>query len=98
MKPSELRAILLKVQKTGKINTPADLRKALSSSPKAKKTWNDTTDIARRDWILWVISGRLEETRAKRIKKGIDMLSRGKKRVCCFEGLGWLLKQTKKAQ
>ncbi|MND03816.1 hypothetical protein D3C83_238160 [compost metagenome] len=48
--------------------------------------------MARRDWILWISSGKLPETRQIRIEKACSMLGAGKKRVCCFGGLGWLRK------
>src|SRR5437667_7848015 len=47
---------------------PADLRKALTAAPKARKLWSDITPNARRDWIHWIISPKQEETRARRIQ------------------------------
>ncbi|MHB8635755.1 MAG: YdeI/OmpD-associated family protein [Fimbriimonadaceae bacterium] len=67
---------------------PADLRKALSVAPAALAVWNDTTPIARRDWITWMAQGKRAETRLLRIEKMIDMLSKGKRRVCCFDRSG----------
>lgn len=71
---------------------PADLNKALSATPKALKTWESATPIARRDWILWLNTAKQAETRVRRIQKALDVLSKGKKRVCCFGGLNWLIK------
>jgi len=67
---------------------PDDLRKALSAAPAALAVWNDTTPIARRDWITWMTQGKRAETRLIRIEKMIDMLSNGKRRVCCFDRSG----------
>ena len=67
---------------------PDDLLKALSDSPAALAVWNDTTAIARRDWITWMTQGKRAETRLLRIEKMIDMLSKGKRRVCCFDRSG----------
>ena len=67
---------------------PDDLGKALSATPAALAVWNDTTPIARRDWITWMTQGRRAETRLIRIEKMIDMLSKGKRRVCCFDRSG----------
>lgn len=67
---------------------PADLADALSASPAAMAVWRDTTPIARRDWITWMGQGRKAETRTIRINKMIDMLSHGKRRVCCFDRSG----------
>lgn len=69
---------------------PADLRKALATVPRAQALWNVITPLARRDWIFWMISGKKEETRTIRIKKMLDMLASGKRRVCCFAGIQWL--------
>lgn len=73
---------------------PAELTKALAASPKASAIWNDITPIARRDWIFWIITGKKEETRAIRVKKGISKLSGGMRRVCCFAGINWLIKNS----
>ena len=67
---------------------PDDLREALAASPAALAVWNDTTAMARRDWITWMGQGRQAATRVIRIGKMIDMLSHGKRRVCCFDRSG----------
>ena len=69
-----------------------DLRKALAAAPLAQALWADITPIARRDWILWISSARQPETRGRRIERACDMLASGKRRVCCFGGLEWLIK------
>jgi hypothetical protein len=74
------------------IRMPLDLHKALAAAPRAQALWADITPMARRDWILWISSGRLPETRRCRIEKACDMLASGKRRVCCFGGLNWLRK------
>ena len=67
---------------------PDDLREALNAAPAALAVWNDTTAIARRDWITWMAQGRRAETRLIRLEKMIDMLAKGKRRVCCFDRSG----------
>jgi hypothetical protein len=67
---------------------PDDLRQALAGAPRALAVWNDTTAIARRDWITWMGQVKRAETRLLRIEKMIDMLSAGKRRVCCFDRSG----------
>jgi hypothetical protein len=67
---------------------PDDLREALSVAPAALAVWSDTTPIARRDWITWMTQAKRAETRLIRIEKMIDMLSKGKRRVCCFDRSG----------
>ena len=67
---------------------PSDFRKALAGFPKAQDVWADITPVARRDWIQWITSGKRAETRALRIGKACDMLSKGKRRPCCFDRSG----------
>ncbi|WP_226646271.1 YdeI/OmpD-associated family protein [Microbulbifer variabilis] len=71
---------------------PSDLMEALASTPEAKVTWNDTTNIARLDWIHWITSAKQSKTRAKRVNDACNMLAKGKKRVCCFDQSGYYSK------
>ena len=72
---------------------PADLRKALAAAhPKARAVWSDITPAARRDWIQWIESAKREETRFKRIESACDMLTKGKRRPCCFDRSGMYAK------
>jgi uncharacterized protein YdeI (YjbR/CyaY-like superfamily) len=76
-----------KVVSTSVIHSlPGDLKSALSSTPRALNTWNDTTPLARNEWICWVISGKKAETRDIRIKKALSKLSGGMRRPCCWAG------------
>lgn len=65
---------------------PADFKKALAQTPKALAVWQDITPLARSEWICWVTSGKLAETRNIRIKKGLSKLSGGMRRPCCWAG------------
>ncbi len=64
----------------------ADLRKAITATPKAKAVWDDITPLARNEWICWVISGKKAETRGIRIKKALSKLRGGMRRPCCWAG------------
>src|SRR4051812_10830207 len=65
---------------------PQDIRGALEAAdPKARAVWADITPVARRDWIQWITSGKKTETRGIRIAKACDMLTKGKRRPCCFD-------------
>ncbi len=75
---------------------PIDLQKALRAAPLSKATWTDITRLARRDWILWISTAKLPETRKKRIEKACAMLESGHRRVCCFPGIKWLMKNDKR--
>lgn len=71
---------------------PADLLEALIASPKAKAVWDETTTIARVDWIHWIETAKQEKTRKRRIDNACDMLASGKRRVCCFDQSGFYSK------
>jgi hypothetical protein len=73
-------------------NVPADLNEALDASPEVEAAWNDTTTLARLDWIHWIESPKQSKTRKRRINKACDMLASGKKRVCCFDQSGFYSK------
>ena len=79
------------------IRVPLDLRKALAASPLALAAWEDITPMARRDWIFSITSAKQPETRRRRIEKACDMLSSGKRRLCCFPGIKWLMKKNEKS-
>jgi hypothetical protein len=76
------------------IRVPADLRQALAAAPPAQASWADITPLARRDWIFSISTARQPETRRRRIEKACDMLASGKRRLCCFPGIKWLMKKT----
>jgi hypothetical protein len=71
---------------------PDDLQTALAASPAAKASWDDTTTIARVDWVHWIESAKQAKTRQTRVDNACDMLASGKKRVCCFDPSGYYSK------
>jgi hypothetical protein len=83
---------ITRVEEEPETRVPMELRKALAANPRAQAMWVKITPAARQNWILWITSGKLPETRLVRIEKGCDMLASGKRRVCCFGGLKWLTK------
>jgi hypothetical protein len=89
---AEVMVEITRVGEEPEVRMPMELRQALEATPRAKATWTATTPLARRDWILWICSGKLAETRLIRIEKGCCMLASGKRRVCCFPGLYWMTK------
>ena len=74
---------------------PADFREALDACPRARATWDDTTTIARLDWIHWMTSARQAKTRARRVAEACDKLAAGQRRVCCFDPSGFYSKAFK---
>jgi uncharacterized protein YdeI (YjbR/CyaY-like superfamily) len=65
---------------------PADLKKALSSAPKAAAAWGNITPLARNEWICWNITVKQVETRKNHIKRTVQELQEGKRRPCCWVG------------
>jgi uncharacterized protein YdeI (YjbR/CyaY-like superfamily) len=65
---------------------PEDLKKALLSNAEALQTWQDITALARTEWIAWIEDAKKLETRNKRIAVGIENLTEGKRRPCCWPG------------
>lgn len=63
---------------------PEDLKRALSTSPKALALWNDITPLAHWDWVRWIRAVKTPETRQKHIQVALDKLNKGMRRPCCF--------------
>jgi hypothetical protein len=79
------------------MRVPMDLRKALAAAPLAQAGWEDITPMARQDWIFSISSAKQPETRRRRIEKACDMLASGKRRLCCFPGIKWVMKENAKS-
>jgi Bacteriocin-protection, YdeI or OmpD-Associated/Domain of unknown function (DUF1905) len=79
------------------MRVPIDLRKALAAAPLAQAGWEDITPMARRDWVFSICSAKQAETRKRRIEKACDMLASGKRRLCCFPGIKWIMKENAKS-
>ena len=65
---------------------PADFRTAINSDARVKEVWADITPLARNEWICWVTSAKLEETRSRRIVVGLSKMRGGMRRPCCWAG------------
>ena len=63
---------------------PTDLRKVLAAAPLAETVWKSLPPIARRDFIFWIESARLPETRKRQVTSVPSRLASGKRRPCCF--------------
>ncbi|MEP1214318.1 MAG: YdeI/OmpD-associated family protein [Marinobacter sp.] len=83
---------IMSVEQEPEPDVPSDLQEALLAAPEARAVWDDTTPIARLDWIHWITSAKQARTRAKRIGDACDMLASGKRRVCCFDPSGYYSK------
>jgi hypothetical protein len=92
--------VTVEITRTGEepeLRVPMDLRKALAAAPSAQASWADITPMARRDWIFSISTAKQPETRRRRIEKACDMLASGKRRLCCFPGIKWLMKENAKS-
>src|SRR4051812_38909495 len=65
---------------------PEDLRKSLSSNPKALAAWEDISPLARNEWICWTVSVKTSATRENHVKRSVTELADGKRRPCCWMG------------
>ena len=79
---------VMSVEQEPEPEIPSDLQDALAASPAARAVWDETTTIARLDWIHWITSAKQAKTRTQRIHSACDMLASGKRRVCCFDPSG----------
>lgn len=92
--------VTVEIARTGEepeIRVPMDLRKALAAAPVARAGWEEITPMARRDWVFSISSAKQPETRKRRIEKACDMLACGKRRLCCFPGIKWLMRENEKS-
>ena len=73
---------------TGTIHSkvPDDLRKALEGDEAARVAWNTITPLARNEWLCWVESAKLIETRERRVSRTQTELIEGVRRPCCWPG------------
>ena len=92
--------VMVEITRAGEepeIRVPMDLRRALADDPLAQAGWEDITPLARRDWIFSISTAKQAETRTRRIEKACDMLASGKRRLCCFPGVKWIMKENEKS-
>lgn len=87
---------ITRVEDEPETRVPIDLEKVLRANPKAQISWGDITPNARRDWIFSICEAKQKETRERRIEKACDMLKSGKRRLCCFPGIKWMMKKNAK--
>lgn len=65
---------------------PNDLKKALMANDSALNAWNSITPLARNEWICWVESAKIIETRERRVERTFTELAEGMRRPCCWPG------------
>ena len=65
-------------------NIPADIKEGLADNPHTKTLWMDITPMSRWEWIRWIASTNVPETRKRRIEVSASKLANGWRRPCCF--------------
>jgi uncharacterized protein YdeI (YjbR/CyaY-like superfamily) len=66
-------------QGTKELVIPPYLSKALRANGKAWKNFNDLAPSYRRQYVGWIVAAKKEETRNKRIREAIELLSRNER-------------------
>lgn len=66
---------------------PSDLQKAIIAKPDVLKLWQEViTPLGRNEFICWVESAKLIETRSRRVRRATEEIEEGKRRPCCWAG------------
>jgi uncharacterized protein YdeI (YjbR/CyaY-like superfamily) len=60
------------------ISTPEDLTNALAKNKKAQKVFNAFSPSHKREYIMWIVDAKREETRKSRIDQAIEWIAEGK--------------------
>ena len=61
------------------VTPPKDLQKLLAKNAKAKAAFEPLSFTHRKEYIVWIVDAKKPETRAARLEKTIEMLSKGQK-------------------
>jgi Bacteriocin-protection, YdeI or OmpD-Associated len=61
------------------VTPPGDLQKLLDRNTKARALFETLSFTHKREYVGWIIEAKRAETRAARLTKAIDMMSKGKK-------------------
>jgi uncharacterized protein YdeI (YjbR/CyaY-like superfamily) len=79
---AELRGAGTKVPvrriKKKKVVVPDYFLAALRKNPKARAAFENFSPSHQREYVEWIASAKLEETRARRLQKALEMLAQGK--------------------
>lgn len=61
------------------VTPPVDLQRLLERSAKARARFDTLSFTNRREYVRWILEAKKPETRAARLAKAMDMLSKGRK-------------------
>lgn len=62
-----------------KITTPPDLERLLTEHPDAHGLFQSLAYTNKKEYVLWILTAKQEQTRTNRLQKTIEMLKAGKK-------------------
>jgi uncharacterized protein YdeI (YjbR/CyaY-like superfamily) len=65
---------------------PDILRGSLAADAALKTKWDGLTELARNEWICWLISPKKQETRDAHLARLREDILAGKRRPCCWPG------------
>lgn len=63
---------------------PKDVMTAIKADPKVHALWDKITPMARWEWLRWIGSTSVNETRQRRIEVSCSKMLHGERRPCCF--------------
>ena len=66
--------------------TPDELRAVLDANDSLNANWNGLTPLARNEWICWLTSPKMQETRTAHLIRLKEEVLGGKRRPCCWPG------------
>ena len=61
------------------VSAPKDLQKLLAKNVKARTTFDALSFTNRKEYVVWIVEAKKQETRDARVSKAIELLARGKK-------------------
>jgi hypothetical protein len=61
------------------VELPADLTEALAADPQAKAFFGTLSFTHRREYVEWIVEAKRPETRERRVREALEMLSRRQK-------------------
>jgi hypothetical protein len=61
------------------VTAPKDLQKLLAKNAKARSAFDALSFTNRKEYVVWILDAKKPETRAARVTKTVELLSKGKK-------------------
>jgi len=61
------------------VTPPEDLQKLLAKNARARAAFDPLSFTHKREWVTWIVEAKKPDTRATRLAKTVEMLSKGKK-------------------